>query len=730
MGGQPTIPQYKEPKNSPYITNNQKEVYTGRIAEETFDNNNNNNVSKGMVQNNTNGPIQTIPNNNQFNRTSNSGIPFNKKNTNEPTPYIDFKIYPQPNTTTQPKRNQPLPENVGTMIPISVPTPMFPPQYAYQYANGQHPLMQQVNPVTVVKSYTINTTGPTGDHAKLNMLFEDALPKQFSGTPNTIAERLLMIHYIRSIMFSQGNGKDISIDGSGPESLISHLKFMDLNPYNTYKFSNNPYRGLPTDMLLYRSCYPVRYNSGSVSCARDAIGMNVRIYKLTQGEFMINKQNQKNYLDYENWREIAYYEFISKTFITPKTCPHFVSMYGYHLVEKSNIDFTKISQLKGIQNNEEIYQNDNEYIPIEGNYIGPIPQNISNNNQINNLKGNLKGGNKTLIINQDAYTGKALVILTESPNYNLLGWSSRVYQKEGNVGRMINTGFHAENVWMSILFQLMAALCCLQYNNLWYENFSIENNVFIKDLSITNNATAYWKYIINGIEYYIPNYGYLVLLDSSFKDLEKDTNLIIKNDKKIHKIMCTEFVSPNDPIVEKSICLNKTFEMFKNAINPNIFDKSFITNGGCRPSPKIMELITKIYADANKTPYIVYYIQKYMMQFLHNRIGTVLREQEIASIRKSGYILDDLNIGDILVYEKSNDVYQFVLLIEINNNNNNNVIPSILTKDNDNDEEFISKPVALTSLFAYSKNEPILQSFKANEGGKDELLETYTINNK
>ena len=42
-----------------------------------------------------------------------------------------------------------------------------------------------------------------------------------------------------------------------------------------------------------------------------------------------SKQNQKNYLDYETWREIAYYEFINNQIIKTKICPNFVNMYGY-----------------------------------------------------------------------------------------------------------------------------------------------------------------------------------------------------------------------------------------------------------------------------------------------------------------------------------------------------------------------------------------------------------------
>ena len=55
------------------------------------------------------------------------------------------------------------------------------------------------------------------------------------------------------------------------------------------------------------------------------------------------------------------------------------------------------------------------------------------------------------------------------------------------------------------------------------KNMSIESNYFIKDLGLkpTMNV-SYWEYNINGIKYFVPNFGFLLLFDSSYSDIDDD----------------------------------------------------------------------------------------------------------------------------------------------------------------------------------------------------------------
>ena len=188
------------------------------------------------------------------------------------------------------------------------------------------------------------------DHSKISAIYEDILPtNQLVSTSNTLGERINIYNFVRSVFIKQSDGEDIDLNGRGQNSLLSYLKFLDLNPYNTYHFSKNPYRGLPDDMLIYRSCYPIRYDerTGMVQCAPNSIGMNVRIYKLSFGEYNLKKQNLKNYENYNVWREISFYEYIREQILKRKVSPNFPIMYAYYICENCNIDFNKLALLKG-----------------------------------------------------------------------------------------------------------------------------------------------------------------------------------------------------------------------------------------------------------------------------------------------------------------------------------------------------------------------------------------------
>ena len=180
--------------------------------------------------------------------------------------------------------------------------------------------------------------------------------KQFMGTVTTLGERIAINNYMRAMMFPNGDGKDIGLDGKSPNSLLAHLKFMDLNPYNTYKLSPNPYKGLPIDYLIFRSCYPIRHDpvGSTVVCAKNSIGMNIRIYKLTQGAYMMNNLKDKSIKDYEEWREISYYEYVREHILKKKQIPNFAMMYGYDISEQCRKKIlTKIAQIKQIQRQPE-----------------------------------------------------------------------------------------------------------------------------------------------------------------------------------------------------------------------------------------------------------------------------------------------------------------------------------------------------------------------------------------
>jgi hypothetical protein len=671
-----------EPHNSPFTPNVQKEIVSRDIKHQ---------------------PYQKP----EYPTQHHQSHPANK-------PIVDLQVYQPPKPRPQSLKDR---DSINPVMymPIPAQTPYFPPQF-----NSMWPYYspQLVNPV--IKQYSINN-GPFVNYSTVSVVKEDALPKQFVNTSNTLGERVNINSFVRSVFIKYNDGEDIDLDGKGNNSLLSYLKFMELNPYNTTQHPENPYIGLPDDMLIYRSCYPIRYDdrTNSLQCAPNSIGMNIRIYKLSNAEYNIKKLDKNNFYEFDLWREIAYYEYIREQILKRKICPNFVMLHAYYISERCNVDFDKIKQMKGTINKQ------------PANIVQKTLQAASNQNQ--NIQPNItqiikntlnKNSNDTTFATyMDKNSGKGLIALTEAPTYNIYGWSTKTYRVEGNIQRMVNTGYHKSEVWMSVLFQLMSALYVLQLHKIAFNKFTIEDNVYIKDISLHENIITYWKYKVRNFEYYVPNYGYLLLLDTNYKDLINGHHTLLKsmnNDK--FKVYSNIF---KDSVYKDEDINNMCFDAFKTAINPNSFTNAFTNYGGTKPPEIILSLLQKIYNDAtsnNASTDISYYIIKWMGNLLNNRTGTYLSESEIKNVRK-----DDTSPfieGQIIVQEVQNQTFKFVIFVKQEND-----LVTILTKEDHKSEDIISKNVRRDSLFNYSKYDTIVQNYKPMEANlnEDELLETYVI---
>lgn len=603
-------------------------------------------------------------------------------NYNKPTldPLVNLQVYQ--NQQNSADKKQP-----GTYIPIPQLNNSFTP---FQNYNSMYTYMPQMVPV--VNNFKIETKGPLDNHARLSMIYEDILPsKQFMTTVNTLDERIHLYEFVRSVLIKDKDGDDLMVFSNNYNTLMNYIKFMDLNPYNTNIFSSNPYLGLPIDMLLYRSCYPIKYNryNSSVMCAKNSIGINLRIYKLSDKELEVfyNKNNGTGTLitdilndstiatkitplnidDYELWREVAYYEYIRETIIKKKISPNFVIMYSFNVVLTPFIDYNKLEKMRGNQSKD-----------------------------------------------SGKYKGKSLILITESPTHNLYGWASNTYQSQNNIKKMVYTGFYSEKIWFTIIFQLMAALYTMQKNNIIFHDFSVEDNVYIKDLNIDAANIKYWKYIIDKVEYFIPNYGYLLMIDSKYKDIMKP-KLLTSSMHKVYGCIYNDF--------DETSVKNKCFDAFKNCFS-NTFSQAFIKNGGVLPPDNVLKFIESINKQThnNSNTDISYYIHLCMTKFMNNRIGTVLKTNESQYIRN-----DDktkFTKGQIVAFEYSNKNYKFVAFNAYNNDSNDCLIFNKTTVDN---SDICLSSCPLNKLSNYSAMEIVAQNYKNGEVNfnEDNLLETY-----
>jgi hypothetical protein len=693
------IPEYKELFNNPMLPNEQRRIY-------------NENLSKKPVE-------------------KKSLIDFSFK--------YDPPKKQQQNTNM---RDKPYP-NPAVFYPNYQPNPFNPQTYANfiqqtNYGMPTHPAQPVFN------EYNITIQGVSGSHLRTQMLFQDVLPvKNVLNSFCSIEERRTMYDFIRANLFDKGDGTDVAIENN-TYNLLSYLKLMDMNPYSAARYTNNPYKGLPFGLLLFRSCYPIRHDTfhNTSSCSPNSTGINIRIYRLTEGAYYVNKQDVSKTVDYDEWRDIFFYNYVKEHIIKPKICPHFPFMYGYHITINSNINF---DELKQIQTNSIAPTNTPQ---ILGNPVllrqNVVPPHLANRNTSllqqpaynrlapSNTQTNTQIRIPTIVPNSqiqpvaqpatidlNKYIGKVIVCLTEACNYTILGWAKKEYRSVGNVKTMINMGYHTKNVWLSIYFQIFYTLHVMQTKGIVIDKFRLDRNVFIKDIGRGGPNTQFWKYKINGIEYFIPNFGYLVIIDTNYRDFDYPYTETIPNTD-VHKLDGM-FIDTFRLNVQSH---NKIFDMFKTASDPNIYNADFAYDHGVKPSEEVISILTNIKndADAQISTDISVYIRKHMTMFIHNRVGGVLTEPEKNNIKRGG--VRDFRKGQIVVMLDGDGEEKFVVHIQSTNG-----IAQIITKDKlDLDTaNIIEKSVNIMSLNEYSVLHPIKQNNKYDANFNDDmLLETYT----
>lgn len=686
----------------------------------------------------------------------------------DPQTLFEFKIndnvikYPDPRKPPDDPMKGILQQGIYPNPYVPIPNPFYPnmqnPMYPWSYAPNQIPL---------IKKYNISISNANGDLTKIHDLFEDALP-QVNGitqkTLTTLSERSIIYQYLRSIFIKHSDGEDIQMGDKYPSNgqrteltnLLSHIKLMDINPYHFSRVTNNPYSTLPDNFVMFRSCYPIRMNmqNNVVQCALDNIGINIRIYQMSIMDILadkIGKNIEKK--DSNVWREIAYYEFIRESIIKPKICPNFVTPYAWYITLKSGFDFMKLKQLKNDKSVSEPDIKVNTAIMIK-KLKDDIISTVLNYNQLYAMNDKLKVYRSTnikmpdnsynfdLIFNDadlekvdiNASTNKCIVMLTEAPTHNMFDWSTRSYAADlGPIKKMIQTGFHDIKVWQSIIYQLLIAMYVMKINNIALNEFSIENNVYIKDLHRDENIIGYWKYIVNGVDFFIPNYGYLVLIDSKYQDMKDTINMMpLTNNYDIkynHKIYGTIF--GDDNVLIDSTNKRNMLKVF----DVNNFTLGFTQFGGIKPPTEILNMITEIHKNITDTTNFMDILLITQKHFLHNRLGYIVKD-----IEKDQLIMDNKNFksGDIIAHKFTgaarDDGYTWALYLNETPNLVGGIIKhDIYTIDIRNLADSGTPKLKRTSVDTgdimriYGS---VDQTYKPNQKlSEDDILETYYINN-
>jgi hypothetical protein len=573
--------------------------------------------------------------------------------------------------------------------------PTFIPLYdpATNAINKLLPYVPTYTPnVPVNKIYNISLSNPTADHSTINMIYEDILPGEKTiYTFLTLKERDAIKNSLRNSVLNKYDGEELTIN-TGKNSILSWIKIYDLNPYN-----NNPnsYVDLPTGFSIYRSAYPIKYNrdDNTLKSTPTSVAINIRIYQLSTGAIITPDYKNGEYkYCFDVWRELDYYKRIDKI-IKNKQSPNFINILLYFFDSVTTIDFDLLLvQLK----DKILYQKqNNELVKKIFNIIEEEQPNLQLNDPATvTLRLSSRpvykpyilqtGGGPKDSIDLTKIDKKKLVILTEGPNVNILKWKSRVYDRVGSVSKMISTGHHTLEVWRSILFQMVYACCILEKEEMYFNNFNLKNNFFIKEVQTETTSNLCWLYKVNNIEYYIPNYGYVLVIDSNYSDVtEIQENIQYKIYGKAYdkdKYDSTYIKTALKKIMNDEWKLIESVGLIEN----NLLHED------------VIKLMRKIDEELDKNAKIIDILPNCFPEFFNNKIGNLITRAEkenFSNLNKPNY-----KEGALMIRQKRYDEYDWVIYIGSKKENNKKII---ITKELEN---YVEKEVFGSSLFSYPEN--------------------------
>ena len=591
--------------------------------------------------------------------------------------------------------------------------PLEIPAYGYNnlYYNFPLPYQNNINNnIPIQKTYNLTLANPIEHHTTINRIYEDMLPgNPFPLNSTSTYDRIELAKYIRNQILVDNDGEIMTVTPSREKTLLSYIRLISINPYF---ISRNPYHELSQGFLLYQGAYPVRFDKkrAQINIAKDSTCINLRMYELSIAAAKCLKINNNMDMDsFDVWRDIKYYETVREDIVKAKISPNFVIMYLYIFDNISRFDYKTAAKYKNRP--LELLKRENNNKKKLDNTSNLLKDLVYTNNDIEIKK---------VIDKQIETSNESIVALTESPTTNIIQWAHPTWENNGTVQTQVTTGYHDIKVWKSVLFQLVYACAVLQEKEILFHNFSLENNVFIKDLFNNSKSTSYWIYRVDNIDFYIPNYGYLLLIDSKYVDIYDDIykNNIDNSNKKIWKIESYKIYDSKNNTPQSDI-KGKILSQFKDIVSPDNFTRKFKKQGALSPPDDILKLLETIYnSDKND---IKDYLQEFFQDFLNNRIGTAVTvgEKEVMDLTTRRLTLN-FKKGEMCAYY-DNETHHYIWGIFVNKVGTNY---NIITKNIFNNKYHMTSDVVL-----YKKPESV--TIKQNTSGinfsSDNCIETYNL---
>ena len=545
--------------------------------------------------------------------------------------------------------------------------PMNP--YEYSHSMGRLPFAPpgfMGHNIIINKPTKNNIITSTGNIGNIKYIYEDLLPKNATIHDRyaTISERLNIANY-NSLIFKKHyfTGESSTIFNSlekiteQDETLTYLLGHIKITSINTNQHNTSFLHSLPGSIsadhkhiIIFNVCNPIQYNDNQITCRQKTEGVenddgsiqsHLRIYRVTEAK----KKYIKN--------EYHYYKLI-RNLIKNKRFPNFVLSYG-EFFSQCKIDFDGMSSI-----------NDYSSIPT-------LPSTSTNG----------------------AY---CLLMLTEGVTRNIQEWATRTMKAKelpdpnDIIIEIAWTGYKPDDVWMSVIFQLIVTIYILHKEKIKVNFSELKENVFMKKINISP-PVKYWKYIINGAQYYVPNKEWLVMINSSegFTD-----NILDKEYGKEDKI-----------ILELIINLLNKIKSFRDSSIPE----------------KIKTLIDDIIRSINYN-IINYKIEsifaEYFYNYLYEKIGTIISNTNEYMLLPN---YQNFKIGDIVLYIIGNNIFSISIIKSIDTTKNiNNII--IMTNEKNNDIHNYNESDIKLEEQSVSGDEIIKFRYNSTK----EVIETYNIN--
>jgi hypothetical protein len=605
--------------------------------------------------------LNTSNGNNIMPAITQSRIPINLIN---PTAQVSSNYYGQPGQFGQSQKYLP-------MNPYEYPMTATATAARLPFVPLEHMGHQMGYPIGHPLGHAIIINKPTNtkiitsisDIGNIKQIYQDLLPKNETSHDRyaTISERLKIADY-NSLIFKKyyykydgdtiGGTINENIKSDVQENtlmyLLGNIKINSIftNTKATSHLTTMAATAATADnMIIFNVCNPIQFDGNQKICRQKVDGvesddgsiqLHLRIYKLISGDDFIHD-------------ELYYYDKIKKL-IRNKKYPNFVLSYG-EFFSNCKIDFDGMINLKDYTYNSRI--------PIS-------PTGVN-----------------------------CLLMLTEGININIVDWAQKITkEKDLNdpifITDIISTGFRSKEVWYSVIFQLIVAIYILftEKINIDFNNFTLKDNVFIKRIKIAPPQIKYWKYIINGAKYYVPNEGWLVMINSN----KESTKNISKN---------------TDPL--------QTPELIKEIIGQLLLE----LNKSSIPPPN--ELIDNLVNDLNNNYDIKTILAYNFKNYLYEKIGHIIPETQIQTNEYMRSNNKNFNIGDVVLYELLNGVFSISTILEKDESSGNILI--LTNEDYENYDDFDKDNINFTNIYVTGD-----QITKFSYNTTKEVIETYKIN--